>query len=417
MKLINIAFQSCLGIAVFGIIAGSLYFASHPGGSAAPQIVSFLLFGVVPIGVYYAAVRLQLGKDVTAVTDSSIDLTYYLGFLITLITLLMTVLSYAVFDLNRAKDPATSVLFMAISFGLSLAATAAALYARVNLIQRRDELFAKSSAEDVLAGRILELEGAYRTLSSVMSNASTDFANGLAKANGVLTQQVGDVIEQARARLQQFVDSAALEAADSERARQAKMTSFAETMSAKSDDLFKQMSGVIEEARANLDRFVKDASLEARSSALANAVANVTASLVKSGDDLNRLFTHLEGLESRAATAMKNVDELGTSAERASKAAVEVSVALGRVSTGTAALDLAPVGAALAQLSRSVQELDSATASAEQSYTVASERAVTSMRTKADELKTATEMLSNAFVSVSTELSRSAAVIADNIKR
>jgi ABC-type transporter Mla subunit MlaD len=351
----------------------------------------------------------KLGKDATAVTDSSIDLTYYLGFLITLVTLLMTVLSYGVFDLNRAKDPAASVVFIAISFGLSLAATAVALYARVDLIQRRDKLFRKQEVTDVLRDRILELDRAYRDLSSVLSGASQQFADDLAKANGLLTRRVDDVIEGARSRLQGFAD----EAASSERAMREQSISFAETILAKSGELFKQMSGVIEEARTSLNQFVKEASLETSSSALAKAVSDVTASLVKSGEDLSRLFKHLEALEGRAATAMKNVDSLGTSAERASKAAVQVGEALGRVSTGTAALDLEPVRAALAQLGQSVQRLDSATASAEQSYTVASERAVTSMRSKADELKAATEMLSNAFVSVSTELSRSAGVIAD----
>jgi cytochrome c556 len=413
---ISTAFRLCLIAAVAGIVGGTLYFAGHSGSSPSIQVVSFLVFGAVPIGVYYAMVRRKLRTQPTGVTDASIDLVYYLGFLITLTALLTTVISYGVFDLGRAKNPSGSVVFIAVSFGLSLAATAFALFARVDLVQRRDELLANHDAEDVLRDRIMELDEAYRRLSAVMSDASARFAAGLADANDVLTRQVGDVVEGARSRLNGFIDSASLEVSGAERAMREKSLAFAETVTAKSEELFERMRGVIEEARTSLSRFVQDAAMEKSSSALAKAVADVTASLVKAGEDLSALFKHLEALEGRAATAMTNVDALGASAQRASKSAAEVGDALGRVSSGAAALDLEPIRAGLAQLSQSVQRLESAAASAEQKYATASDRAVDSMRAKTEDLNLATKELSDAFVSVSTELSRSAAVLAETVK-
>jgi cytochrome c556 len=391
------AFWVWLGAAVLGIIVGTTLFTPRPGVAPSTLLLRGLMllaFGAVPIVLYYINVRRHLKSDLTSVTESAIDSVYYLGFLVTLTTLLSTVISYGIFDLGAAKNATTSVVFIAVSFGLSLVATALALSFRIDLIQQRDALSTAPNPDDVLHTRVLELDDAYRQLSTVMNDASSRFSQGLDGANATLTQHV----------------------AAAERTLSEISATFATAMSANNASLVDQMSSVIDEARTNLREFVKAASLETSSSGLSSAAAQMTSSLVNSGKKLTDLLKRLEALDGRAEEAMRNVDSLGASVQQASTSALEMSQALGRASNGTATLDVEPVRAVLQQLAQTVRRLESAATSAESSYVNAMEHAAGSISSKADDMTSATERLSGAFVSLSDELARSAGVIARQLK-
>jgi cytochrome c556 len=227
-----------------------------------------------------------------------------------------------------------------------------------------------------------------------MNDASARFSQGLDGANASLT-------EHATATGRTLSELSA---------------SFQTTMAADKAALVDGMTSVIEDARTNLREFVKTASLEAATSGLSTAAANVTESLVTSGKSLTEFLKRLEALDGRAEAALHNVDALGASVERASISAMEMSQALSKASNGTATIDVEPVRAALAQLAQTVRRLDSATTSAESGYVDAMDRASGSIRTKADDMTTATARLSAAFVSLSDELARSAGFFASHLK-
>ncbi len=124
------AFRYCLFGAVLGIIVGTALFTPRPGVATSALLgrgLLLLFLGAIWIIIYYEIVRRRLKTDLASVTETSIDSVYYLGFLVTLTTLLSTVVSYGVFDLGAAKNATMSVVFIAVSFGLSLVATALAL--------------------------------------------------------------------------------------------------------------------------------------------------------------------------------------------------------------------------------------------------------------------------------------------------
>jgi hypothetical protein len=187
-------------------------------------------------------------------------------------------------------------------------------------------------------------------------------------------------------------------------------------MSANNAALFAQTSAVIEEARTSLRDFVKAAALETSSSALAEAVSQVTASLMKASADLGALFKSLDALQGPSAAAVGNLDALAAGVRRASDSATVMNEALSRVSAGAATLDFESVRAGLAQLGDRLQVLGVSAAGADQRYGAASDAAVGSMQAKTEDLAEATRRLSDAFVALADELARSSGFLLDRMR-
>ena len=96
--------------------------------------LSFLTItlGVLPIIAYFFSLRNKISESATNVTDHDIDSLYYLGFLVTLITLIFTV------GVSVVRGNEGHVKFVALGFSLSLIATAFALYGRIHLVQLKE---------------------------------------------------------------------------------------------------------------------------------------------------------------------------------------------------------------------------------------------------------------------------------------
>ncbi|HEY0381828.1 MAG TPA: hypothetical protein VGC72_06490 [Candidatus Elarobacter sp.] len=414
------AFRWCLGVAFLGIVASTAYSIHDTSAAATTQAIRVLIFlalGAGPILPYYLVVRERLRTSPASVAESSIDSVYYLGFLITLTTLLVSVILYGWNNAGGSKNPSINVVFIGVSFGLSLAATAGALFARVDLVQQRDSAPVTDDAEVLRPDRIHELDEAYGRLSTVMNDASSRFEENVKVANAALAQRVDGAVGHAVGQLSDFVQNATSDVASSQKAIHDASAGVARAMSANSEALLKHLTGVIDDARASLREFVKAAALEMPAAALAAAVTDVTASLLRASAGAGELSTSLKTLDGRAGVAVKNVDNFGSSAQTASTSAAAMGEALGRFSTGSKALDFEPVRSGVSRLAETLQRLDSIAVDAERRYATTSTGAVGSMQAHVEDLKKATELLSGAFVAVSRELDRSMALLAEQSRR
>lgn len=410
-------FNVCLGVALVGIIITVASFNTDSANlrSLFGRGVIFAVFAVVPLYVYYLVVSLEIKKTGASVPESSVDSVYYLGFLITLTTLLVSVISYSIANYG-AKSGELTVRFIGMQFGLSLLATAVALWLRVTLVQELDKKRPGPEPNDVLNENLFKMDEASRRVAAALEDASSRFSESLGTSHVALTQQAAGIVEDARERLKEFVQFAAAEVSSTQRTIAETAASSVQTMSTNNAVLFAQTSGVIEEARTSLRDFVKAAALETSSSGLAKAVADVTASLGKAGEDLSAVLKSLDALQGPSAAAVGNLDALSTSVRRVSESATAVNETLGRIAAGSTALDFESVRAGLAQLGDRLQGLGASAASAEHRYVAASETAVGSMRAKTEDLTEATRRLSDAFISVADELVRSVAAESDRKK-
>lgn len=417
MRSVQRVFNLCLAFALIGIGLTVMLFSSGATSSTVFQrILAFSVVGLLPIVVYYGFIRRELQSSAMSVTESNIDSVYYLGFLITLTTLLISVISYGIVGFGNGKNASDTVIFIATGFGLSLLATAVALWARVDLVQRREERLRSQDPEEAVDNSLFQLEEASRRLTAALHEASSRFNESLVATNKSLGRDVSEMITETRTSLIKFVQEASAEVALSQRDMAQQSASSVATISANNETLLTQLRGVIEQARTSLRDFVKEASLEESSSTLNKAVTDVTASLAKTSGELTALFKSLEGLRVKAVGSVGDLDTLSTSVRRASDSAITMNDALSRVAANTTTLNLEPLHAGLAQLNNRLQELGSTAANAERQYASASEAAVGSMTLRTKELREATEHLSNAFVSIAEELARSSIVLAEHIR-
>ena len=416
MKSVRTAFTVCLAVAVIVIAVSTAGLAAAPRAATALQYLRaavFLVFGIGPIVAYYAVVRKELLSGADRVGESSIDAVYYLGFLITLTTLLFTVIVYGVF--GKTDNASVNVIFIGVSFALSLFATACALYFRIDLIQLREGALAAADPEAVLHGRISALDDAYGHLTSVMRDAASRFEQSMSSANTTVVERMSNVVEEAQSRLRDFVLAASEELRGSQRALNEASAAASTSMSQTNAALFKQMADVIENARTSLTEFVKAAALELPAGALAAAVNDLTGSLGKARKQIGELSKLLDGMESHLSSAVSSADSLQTNLRRGSDSAAAMNAAFGKATCDAGALDVTPVHAGLAQLGASVQRLDAATARAEQQYVAASGEAAGELTSRAKELTTATELLSEAFFAMAHELAVSAETLAKRV--
>jgi predicted transcriptional regulator len=413
MKSVQTVFNWCLGFAVVGIGIVTVVSSGTSNPTVIQRILAFFGVGLLPIVVYYMFLRRALHRPTQSVTESNIDSIYYLGFLITLTTLLASVISYGVTGFGNAQNASGTVIFIATGFGLSLLATAFALWARVDLVQQREERLTSQDPEKVADDSLFQLEEASRRLTAALDEASSRFNASLTATNSSLSRDVSDLITDTRTSLAKFVQEASAEVSSSQRDMAEQSASCVAAMSANNQTLLAQLGVVIEQARTSLRDFVKEASLEESSSALAKAIADVTASLSKTSGELSALFQSLEALRGRASGSAGDLDALSASVQRASSSAVAMNDALGRVTANTTVLNLEPVHAGLAQLGTRLQDLGSTAATSERQYVSASEAAIGSMTARTKELREATDRLSNAFVAISEELAKSSGVLAD----
>lgn len=380
-------------------------------GAGTPILRNFVFFlvGTIPIGIYYWIVRRRLIEDRAAVSESTVDSVYYLGFLITLATLLSTVITYGVLTLNGSKDVSSTVSFIAIGFALSLGATGLALFARVDLVQLRDESTVDGEIDDVLRAGAIKLDEAYQQLTIVMRDATRRFESELSATHSSVAQRSVELIELAGRDLKAFVDTAARDIASSTAAG-------AEALTTNSAALFKRMADIVEEMQARLSEFLKAATLEASSSALSFAVSEVSSSLGKASHELLGLCTSLESLATRSANAVDGVNMLGGSGQVASKAIADFGLAVDRVSGGAGSVDFADLRLSLSQLSDRVRSLSAAASSIETEHVAAYDGVLASVRAKTEDLDKATKLLSEAFIGLARELAESASLLSDRIK-
>ena len=115
------------------------------------------------------------------------------------------------------------------------------------------------------------------------------------------------------------------------------------------------------------------------------------------------------------SSAVSSIDSVETNLRHGSDSAAAMSEAFGKATSNAGTLDVTPVQAGLAQLGASVQRLDAATARAEHQYVAASNVAAGELASRAKELTTATELLSQAFFAMAHELAASAETLSKRV--
>src|ERR1700681_431716 len=419
-------FRLCVALAILFIIAGNVVFATggffNAGNPLDRNILLrgffFFIAAAFPVLLFYLILKQQLGAGRGHVEDSSIDSVYYLGFLITLITLLATVISYGIFDLGDAKKAAISVIFIGVSFGLSLASTALALFARIDLIQQRDALAFQSSPplDSLISKRLFELDENYRRLSAIMADASHRFEITLKSNNAAVDAHVAEIAKAAKDSLTDVVQAATNAVSSAQETLREATERSIDTISANNAALFKQMENTIEHVKATLLEFVRDAALKASSSELTKAATAVTSSLKKASTELTAVFIQFEDLQKRAASSIQSFDNLNSHVQGATASARAANEILAQTARDASVLDIEPARTRLKQLDNSVSTLEGAVVFAGNQYVGASEKAIGAMRDTTQDLEAATSELSSAFTKLSHELARAASTITRGLK-
>ena len=149
MKSVQTVFNLCLAFALIGIALTVMLFSSGSTGPTVFQrILAFSIVGLLPISLITDSSAANFKIRQCPSRKSNIDSIYYLGFLITLTTLLVSVISYGIVGFGNGKNASDTVIFIATGFGLSLLATAVALWGRVDLVQRREERLRSQDPEE-----------------------------------------------------------------------------------------------------------------------------------------------------------------------------------------------------------------------------------------------------------------------------
>jgi hypothetical protein len=360
-------FRVCLVSAAALIALFTLAFA-FSGSGATFRGIANLLSGLVPIVLYYWVARGRMLRALKDVSATNIDSLYYLGFLITLFTLLSTAISYGVANAADPKAALNNATFISFSFGLSLIATAAALFGRVDLMQLRDSALDSAEPEnlgDVFRHQVLELDEAYSALASAMRTASGRFNEVFSAHDTAFSQHVSEMMTRSRKAIQQFAD---------------------------------------------------DAKSELSSMDIANSLSEASNSLKRTTKLLAGLISNLEGLETRTTAAITGADNLTAELASARAATSSVGANMGRAAAEASAFDLTQLRRALDGLQLSLLNAQGSADRLSDKFVSSSGSAIETLSAKSKDLDSATGVLSDAFVKLSAELARSASIFEQALK-
>lgn len=179
-----------------GINSASLIFGS----------LSLLVFSVLPVLGFSYGLYLRMLSLTEIVTDNDIDAIYYLGFLITLLSLIVTVFVFFVFQSDKAKQ---DVFLVATAFAISLSATAIALVCRISLIMLK-ERSQRSTIESEFQIRIKDivssLDDAYEKLGLVIARVTHQLEKYSIGIEEKLNSRLDQITEHAENKIDDLVE-------------------------------------------------------------------------------------------------------------------------------------------------------------------------------------------------------------------
>lgn len=373
---VPISFTTAAALGFFLLLAVTtldLLTGRHTVTSQVRYGIALFLAGVVPIALFCWALYSRLCSEEQMPTEAEIDSVYYLGFLITLLTLICTVVSIAVSSLSRTNGAAVlsdtgTLASVSFAFALSLSATALALFARIALSALRDRKVADASLgglEERVSAMILQVDLAYSKLTATISQAIS-------------------ILEGAT-----------------------------ETQRAHFASQLKEITGTIQQELSN---FVKGLASDISSSGIAESLSTFTASFRQNTGEMVEIVETMKPLRSMASKISLLMTDVtgGTSALKQGLEALDQSIRSAGQSVGAL-----PTDRLQDATRRLTVQLDALGEALERSDKLLSDGMAASSGTLSNttrQLQDASDMLGRAFTGLSGELAKTAEVLAEQIK-
>jgi len=195
---------------VIGIPIHANVLASHSEMHGISFVFSLILLigSVSPVAGYSIGLYKRIQSSTSIVTENDIDAIYYLGFLITLFSLIVTVI---VFFVALDKLSGKTVVVVAISFALSLTATAVALICRIVLIMLKEKaqrISVEAEFQLRIQDMVANLDDAYQKLGFVIARATKRFEEYSESIEATVDSTLKSSIQAAEAKVDSIVDHA-----------------------------------------------------------------------------------------------------------------------------------------------------------------------------------------------------------------
>ena len=330
--------------------------------------MALFIAGLVPISLFYTSLYARLKGTEAIPTDGEIDSLYYLGFLITLMTLIVTVISTAVAALGRGDAAAFSdqstLISVSFAFGLSLAATALALFARVHLSglkERRNVDVTITGLEEHVSSMILQLDRGYTSLSNVITSVMAQL----------------------------------------ESASQAQSTRFAS-----------ELGAVVNTIQVQLESFTKNLGSAIPASGFGESLSNLTSSLKEGSGEMSRFVKSFTPLPQKVGDLSTALDEIRVQSSNARDQVADISNRIGAASATLDGLTFERIKTTSDRLADHLNALSDAIDRSRDLVKSGADQSSASINGTAQEFKGAATSLGQAFISLSSELAKSAQVLA-----
>ena len=406
---ISFATAAGLGFILLSVVTALALFtnATHTVKSQVEYGIALFAVGVLPIVLFCGALYSRLKSADPVPTEAEIDSVYYLGFLITLITLICTVVSIAVSSLSRTSGAAIlsdagTLAAVSFAFALSLSATALALFARIALAAFRDRRVADASIgglEERVSAMILQVDLAYSKLTATISQA-IGALEGAAETQGV---QFATQLKAITGTIQQDLRSFAKGLADD-----ISSSGLVESLSTATASFRRNTGEMVEivETMKPLRSMASKISLlmtdvAGGTSALKQGLEALDESIRRAGQSVDALPT--DRLQDATRRLTMQLDALGQAVERSDKLLSD-GMAADRLQDATRRLTVQ-----LDALGQAVERSDKLLSDG-----MAASSGSLSRTTR--QLQDASDELGRAFTGLSVELAKTAEVLAQEIK-
>ena len=323
--------------------------------------LSFLTItlGVLPIIAYFFSLRNKISESATNVTDHDIDSLYYLGFLVTLITLIFTV------GVSVVRGNEGHVKFVALGFSLSLIATAFALYGRIHLVQLKENsnIFnddADKEYREKINDLINDLEYSYKKLTDVIESA----INNLKNASETTCNEIN-----------------------------------------------KSATG----AEESINILLKNASTEIKNSGLSDALSEVTQNFKSGGSDLKKVSDVFKVASEKMSKSSENIRSIDLGVENLTSQINTFNESLKAAGGAINLSNIASFNDAVSNLKKMHESLSKSSKHAEENLTKVSETAVQSINLRSKEMQEATKILSDTFIALAKALEKTSNQLSKNI--
>jgi len=371
------SFAGSAGIAIALIFGLTLFDGASGAYRSIPSELqvrgAMFAAGLLPIVAFYTSLYFRLRQRSDIPSDSEIDSIYYLGFLVTLVTLIATVLSvtFAVFRDEGRPTPLgqqTTLISVSIAFALSLTATAISLFFRISLVAIKERVGGDQSLE-AIETRVSEM---------------------ILRADHAYSQLVASI----ESTLDQF-----RELSRSQR-------------SAQQADLESAMQVFNQQLSAFVHKFAHDIA----EAGLAESIQRVSASFQEGGGALAAAIKSLGPIPRRASVILERLDDVASATEGSH---AEISQLQSNISAAATRLGSLPSDAlreGILRLGSQLNALNNALGELQNQTLAAASASSGSLNRTTQELENASNDLGRAFAGLSDELAKSAGSLARAVR-